>query len=203
MYALPALSALNPERLQPVDAPSTWWERGVQYFKPWKIEFRQTIEGDMSQGLRHVLRITVRDGVVSKQREMLAALSAKLGPVLERNGLTPMKGSGKLFTTCSDHSKSTLEWAYSQSYSGMMPLNGIPPVSAIPGGSPYIFLQMAFGDQPVELADSYYEWEQVPGIPPSVTLDVWQLTRKGDVGEEQLGLLGRLSRGAGYGESAE
>ena len=198
----PALSALKQSQLLPIEAPSTLWERGTQWWKPWKIEFRQTIEGDATRGLQHVVRITVRDGVVSKQRDMLQALSEKFDAIL-RQRFTPMKNSGKLFTTCSDHTKSTLEWAYSQSYSGMMPLNGIPPTSAIPGGSPYMFFKLAFGDQPVELAEAVYTWQQAPGLLPSVTLDTWELIRQGDADEKEVGLIGRFRRGAGFGDGFE
>jgi len=202
MHVLPGLSALKASKLQPIEAPSTLWERGTQWLKPWKIEFSQEIEGDAKFGLQHVVRITVRDGVVSKQPDMLKAMSAKFDRLFMQR-FTPTRNSGKLITVCSDHKRNFLFWEFRQSYSGMMPLNGIPPVSAIPGGSPYMFFKLAFGDQPVELAEALYTWQQAPGILPSVTLDTWELIRQGDADEKEVGLVGRLRRGAGFGDGFE
>jgi hypothetical protein len=84
-----------------------------------------------------------------------------------------------------------------------MPLNGIPPSTIIPYGSPYEFLKVALGDQPVELSESQYTWQQAPGIPPSVSLDIWQLDRIGDTEEKDLGQGKRFLRGLGFAESAE
>lgn len=200
---LPALSALKPSSLLHggnVDAPSTLWERGTQYLNPWKIEFTEKIvDENPALGLQHVVIINVTGGVVSRQRDMLLALNDKFEPLFKQR-FTPTSKSGKLNTVCSDHTRSFLYWEFRQSYSGMMPLNQIPPTTAIPGGSPYMFFKMAFGNAPVELAESFYTWEQAPGLVPSLSLNTWQLTRTGDVGEENLGLLGRLSRGAGFGE---
>jgi hypothetical protein len=202
MHVLPGLSALKASKLQPIDAPSTLWERGTQWWKPWKIEFSQEIEGDAKFGLQHVVRITVTEGVVSKQRDMLKAMSDKFDPLFIQR-FTPTSKSGKLNTVCSDHTRNFLFWEFRQSYSGMMPLNGIPPVSALPGGSPYMFFKLAFGDQPVQLAEALYTWQQAPGLLPSVTLDTWELVRQGDVEEQNLSVFQRLRRGAGFGEGYE
>ena len=201
MYTIPSLSALKQSHLQPTDAPSSVRERLTQWWQPWRIEFRQKIEGDPVRGLQHVVRITVRDGVVSKQRDMLQALGEKFDPIF-RQQFTQMPNSGKLYTTCSDHTKSTLEWAYSRPYTGMMPSYGIPPTNAIPGGSPYMFFKLAFGEQPVELAEAYYTWKPMPGEAPTVSAETWMLERQGDVEEKDMSLFQRLSRGAGFGEEA-
>lgn len=202
MAELPSLGALRPALLQPVDAPSTLYERAAQYIKPWRIEFRQVIEPVGKASLQHVIRITVRDGVVSRQRDMLAALTKKFAPLFSE-GYTPMKNSGKLFTTCSDHTKSTLEWSFTTEYIGTMPQYGIPPATALPGGSPYMFLKMALGDQPVELAESLYTWTPVPGEAPTVSMESWLLKRESDVEEKDLGQGRRFLRGLGFAESAE
>lgn len=185
---LPSLAALNSSLPQAVDTPLTFWRRRQhqpqqqqrapqQPHKPWRIEFRQVIEQNRNGTLQHVVRITVRDGVVSQQETMLSVLSGKFGPLF--GNFQALENSGKLFTTCSDHTKSTLEWAFARPYVGMMPTYGVPPVTALPMGSPYMFFKRAFGEQPVRIAQSMYTWTPVPGEAPTVSLESWLLNLHG------------------------
>lgn len=205
MVGIPSLSALSTASLSPpadVDA-STARERLAQWWNPWRLEFSESVEGDATRGLQHVIRITARDGSVSRQRDMLEALSAKFNPIFGQR-FRAMPNNGKLYTTCTDKTKSTLEWAYAQPYgSSLMPDDGIPLVSAMPGGSISTFLKLAFGPQPVELAEALYTWEPAPFPPRSLFLEAWILKRQGDVGEEDLGYIERLRRatlGEGVGQ---
>ena len=202
MQTLPALSALNPSLLRgdDVDAPSTLWERGVQKFQPWRFEFKQAIENDGVGDLQHVVRIVVTGGVVSRQRDMLKALKAAFEPMFK--DFTPTYLSGKLNTVCTDKSKSFLFWEFERKFEGKPPADRIPRSTVLPGGTPGEFFKRAFGESPVELAESLFEWAPAPGLIPSLVSDVWVLYRLGDVGEEELGMFDRIRRGAGLGECA-
>tara|TARA_Y100000389_G_scaffold44887_1_gene39617 strand:+ start:1544 stop:2092 length:549 start_codon:yes stop_codon:yes gene_type:complete len=166
--ALPSLGGLNPLQLE---------NASIGLYPPpestWRIEFRQKIENDSVRGLLQVVDITVTGGPVQEQREMLDALGPNIMPMFE--GFTPSVLNDKLIVVCSDKSKSYLQWQYEIPYVGIMPPYGVPPASVLPGGSPYVFLQRAFGAPPVGLNGKLYTWEQAPGLVPSISLDVWLL----------------------------
>ena len=60
MAFLPSLGALKPSHLQPIDAPSTVWERTTERYKPWRMAIEQFIKtkGDR---LFYQVKITVMD----------------------------------------------------------------------------------------------------------------------------------------------
>lgn len=164
------------------------------------LTFREKVEPYGRREYRHVVYITMASGVVSRQRDMISALSKRFRPLFAGSEWTEDVG-GKLYTTCTDHSRSTGEWRWTHdapytSYPG----DGIPAYSRLPGGSVGAFLLKAFASEPVELADADFKWRPAPGLGSSVSFEVWQLDRVGDADARGLGAIERLKRSV-FGEA--
>jgi len=198
MAFLPSLGELKPSHLQPIDAPSTVWERTTERYKPWRMAIEQFIKTKADR-LVYQVKITVMDGVLSKHRAMVEELDAKFDPVFAAAGFGENHRSGVALHKCSMPSASTIEWLYEKPWDAPMPPGGVPPANDLPGSSGYEFLKLTLGITPV-LNESSYVWEIAPGIPDMVRRSEWVLTRTGDVGEEDMGVLKRGLRGLGFGE---
>lgn len=212
--SLPALHDLHPRKLTPPDGAdgvddvddvdaSSLAQRAGEWWNPWRLVFRETVERDASQTAQHVVRITAKEGVVSRQKEMRDALHAKFAPMFdERQGWRAGKNAGKLMVTCSDHSKNTIEWEYALPLNdSYLPPDGIPSVSRLPHADTGAFLRAALGGAPVALVESLYTWRPAPGLAPSISRAEWLLERQGDVGEQDMGWKQRLRR-ATWGAAA-
>lgn len=175
---LPALSGLKASRLAsaaPVGAPTRYGDADDKP-SPWELTFEQKVVPSRTDGtLAQVIMITVAEGPVHRQELIKEALNEKFNRAMKMTGMVAGPNSGRLFTTCSDHSLSTIKWEFSKAYNGMMPPNGIPPTTAMPGGSVFEFLRLALGQPPVTLAAQRYTYEATPGKMASITQEEWLL----------------------------
>jgi len=159
--AIPALTNLNVDKLASTGV--YFVHGGTEELKPWNLSFTERVELDSKQGgYKHVVHITASGGAVNRQNPMLAALNKRFNPVFKRLGWTSWQYSGELFTTCRDHTMSTLQWKVWKAHPDRMPPGGVPTDSMMPGGSVGDFLKMALGKLPVDLAGVKFSWRPNP-----------------------------------------
>ena len=181
MAMYPSLHALNQRALH-ADATSLR-DRVEQYIRPWQIVIQEKVELHNRITAHHHVCITVSDGPVDLQDQMLKALTPLFDAAFDAP-FYPAKNSGKKFTTCSDKSKSTLEWEYKAPLEGAAPLYGVPAASRLPGGDPETFLRRAFGatlaqaEPVVQLGEELYKWRSTPGMTPSISRTSFVLERQ-------------------------
>lgn len=176
--AIPSLSNLHTQRLVATDV---YIQHGTKAeSKNWRLEFKEHIKSGKLGVVSHVISISGSEGAVDRQLPVLAELNERFNPLFAANGWAKGHFSGELFTTCRDHTKSTLEWSFSKQVDGPVPEYGIPPESIMPTGGVDTLLQAVFGAPPVELAGVQFTWELDPRVLPAVSSTVYYLRQAGD-----------------------